>query len=164
VGAGRLVWLAAGPHELAGAGDAAVPGDVRRLFAAAYAWAAHEPFAELRLAPTRAEPDAEGWARLREQVAVRVERTGPRRNLLEVSNRSGEPQAGLLLRVYLNTASHAVEVGRTTLQQEEPQPIFDWDANHFDLRLPELPAGGSRAFTLDVEPLGEAGRAARAPG
>jgi hypothetical protein len=154
-GPGRLLWLAAGPAELADAGGA-IGSDGKRLLAAAYAWAAREPFAEvLAFAPPLADPqlDAADWARLRERVAVRVERTGPHRSLVEVTNRDAEPLAGLLLRVYLNTATEDVRVGRTTLQQEEPDPIFDWPKHQLDLRLPQLAVGESRAYTLDVEPL-----------
>jgi hypothetical protein len=153
-GAGRLLWLAAGPAEIAGDGE--VGSDGKRLLAAAYAWAAREPFAEV-LAPeppvAGEQPDAEAWERLRDQVAVRVERTGPHRSLIEVTNRDAEPRAGLLLRVYLNTSTADVQVGRTTLQQEEPDPIFDWPRNQVDVALPELAAGASRAYTFDVEPL-----------
>jgi hypothetical protein len=155
VGAGRLVWLAAGPGEIVALGDDNVGGDVRRLIAAAYAWAAREPFAEV-LAPTpdAAQPSA-GVAqglRLNERIAVRVERTGPQRSLVEVSNRNATPAAGLLLRVYLNTETHDVEVERTTLQQAPAEPSFEWAENRLDLRLPELAAGASQSYTLDIVP------------
>ncbi len=165
LGAGRLLWLAAGPAEIAGSGRDAAGDDAHRLFAAAYAWAAREPFAEvLNSTPglAAAELDPAAWRELRKRVAVRVERTGPHRSLVEVTNLDAAPRAGLLLRVHLNTPAKGVEVGRTTLQQEEPMPTFDRATNQVDLRLPELAARSSRAFTLDIEPLSAGAPAARA--
>ena len=158
MGAGRLVWLAAGPAEIAAAGDDTAGGDVRRLLAAAYAWAAREPFAEVvDTAPGAAsrEPDPALARRLRERVAVRIERSGPQRSLVEVSNRDATPLAGLWLRVYLNTETGDVEIGRTTLQQAEPEPSFDWAQNRLDMRLPALAAGASQSYTLDIVPLAD---------
>jgi hypothetical protein len=156
VGAGRLVWLAAGPPELADASTAAARAGMGRLVAAAWAWAAREPFAEV-LAPAPRAGESAAAADLNEQVVVRVERKGPQRSLVEVSNRDRVPLAGLRLVVYLNTPAVHVEVARTTLQQEPPEPSFDRNREQIELALPELAAGASRAYTFDVET-----RAARA--
>ena len=156
VGAGRLVWLAAEPAEIANAALDAEARDGRRLLAAAYAWAAREPFAEVLAAkPARGQEqlDPAAWLRLRERVAVRVERIGPHRSLVEVTNRDGAAWADLLLRVHLNTPTQDVEVGRTTLQQAKPELSFDWARNRVDVRLPQLAARASRAYTFDIAPL-----------
>ena len=57
------------------------------------------------------------------------------------------------LRVYLNTETDDVEIERTTLQQAPAEPSFDWAENRLDLRLPELAAGASQSYTLDIVPL-----------
>ncbi len=156
VGAGRLVWLAAGPAEVAVARADTPGGDIRRVVAAAYAWAAREPFAEVLAATpggAARKSDPAFDSGLRDRIAVRVGRTGPQRSLIEVSNRDATPIADLLLRVYLNTETVDVDVERTTLQQTQPHPSFNRAENRVDLRLPELAGGESQSYTLDIAPL-----------
>jgi hypothetical protein len=152
LGLGRLVWLAAGP-DLSAAGATAPGGDFARLAAAAFAWAAREPFAEV-LAPAGALPAAMAPARAGPgpDLEAEVRRVGPRRHLVEVTNRGSEAARDAVVRVHLNAPIAQLAVQRTLLQQEEPRFRFDARAQQVDLRLPELAAGRSLAYALDQGP------------
>ncbi len=151
LGAGRLVWLGAGP-DLSAAGATTPGGDFARLAAAAFAWAAREPFPEV-IAAGAGEPDAPGPTGERApDLDAELRRMGPRRHLLEVTHRGGGPAREVVLRVHLNARVERVAVQRTLLQQEEPRFRFDRGAQQVDLLLPELAAGRSLAFTLDLDP------------
>jgi hypothetical protein len=155
LGAGRLVWLGAGP-ELSAAGATTPGGDFARLCAAAFAWAAREPFAEaLPLAGAPGERDAAPAAL--SALDAELSRLGPQRHLLEVTNRGGETLVGAVVRVHLNRPVERVAMGRTVLQQDEPRWRFEARAQHVDLRLPELRAGRSLAYTLDLDAAVEVG-------
>lgn len=144
LGHGRIAWLAAGPES--SAGD---PG-LDRVVQAALAWCAREPFVEVLPGPDGAA-DAAAWRRLRGGVVATVQRAGPQRSVVEVSNRNREPVAGAALRVHLNDQVTRVAVDRTTLQQAPVRAYVDRARGHVDVRLPELDAGERFAFTLDVE-------------
>jgi hypothetical protein len=155
LGAGRLVWLGAGP-ELSAAGATTPGGDFARLAAAAFAWAAREPYAEaLPLAAAPGEPRYEPASP--SPLAAELRRLGPQRHLLEVTNRGASALAHGVVRVHLNRAALRVAMGRTVLQQDEPRWRFDARAQHVDVRLPELPAGRSLGYTLDLDAAAEAG-------
>jgi hypothetical protein len=152
-GAGRLVWLGAGPDRSA-AGATAPGGDFARLVAATFAWAAREPFAEVlpaeagRATVSEASPlppDAP-------DLAAEVSRLGPRRHLIDVTNRGRDSARGGVVRVHLNAPVERLAMQRTVLQQDEPRFHFDPRAQHVDLRLPELAGGRSLAYTLDLDP------------
>jgi len=151
IGPGRLVWLGAGP-DLSAAGATTPGGDFARLAAAAFAWAAREPYAEVlaraggpreasQPAPDEPEPDLD----------AEVHRVGPRRHRVEVTNRGRGVAREAVVRVHLNARIERLAVQRTLLQQDEPRFRFDPRAQHVDLRLPELAAGRSLAYTLDLE-------------
>jgi len=170
LGAGRLVWLGAGP-ELSAAGATTPGGDFARLAAAAFAWAAREPFAEtLPLsdppgASLAGAPDGPPAARAAPAPAspapapldAELSRLGPQRHLLEVTNRGASALARAVVRVHLNRPVLRVALGRTVLQQDEPRWRFDARAQHVDVRLPELPAGRSLGYTLDLDAAAEEG-------
>jgi hypothetical protein len=149
LGSGRLVWLGAGPDRSA-AGATAPGGDFARLAAAAFAWAAREPFAEVL-------PASGGGARAAEpDVAAVVSRQGPRRHLIDVTNRGRTPARGAVVRVHLNAPVERLSVQRTILQQEEPRFHFDPRGQHVDVRVPDLAGGRSLAYALDLDPAGDA--------
>jgi hypothetical protein len=174
LGAGRLVWLGAGPERSA-AGAAAPGRDFARLAAAAFAWAAREPFAEVLAGeePARSEgrppaaasapggggqdPEAGG------ALEAELRRLGPRRHLLEVTHRGREPLRGGVVRVHLNARVERLAVGRTLLQQEEPRVRFDARAQHVDVRLPELAGRRHLAYTIDLDPAEGAAEGAGRP-
>ena len=136
LGAGRLVWLGAGP-DLSAAGVLTPANELGRLTAAAFAWAAREPFA----ASAAAGLDA------------RVRRQGPRRHLVDVTNRGvGASAPGASLVVHLNAAAERVAVARTILQQAEPRFRFHPREQEVEIDLPALAAGESLSFTLDLDP------------
>jgi hypothetical protein len=96
------------------------------------------------------------WKRLRAGLAATLTRAGPHRGLLEVTNRNREELRGAVLRVHLNTPLEAVEIGRTTLQQEPALAHFEPSAQRVDVVLPEIPGGASRSYTLDLKPAADA--------
>jgi hypothetical protein len=153
IGAGRLVWLGAGPDRSA-AGATAPGGDFARLVAATFAWAAREPYAEV-LAPVAGLTQASGGSRLPPEapdLAAEVSRVGSRRHRVDVTNRGRTPARGGVVRVHLNTPVERLALQRTVLQQDEPRFHFDPRAQHVDVRLPELAAGRSLAYSLDLDP------------
>jgi hypothetical protein len=152
LGAGRLLWLGAGPDRSA-AGATAPGGDFARLVAASFAWAAREPYAEV-LAPVDGdETPADGSApSLASDLAAELRRLGPRRHLLDVTNRGRDAARGRVVRVHLNAPVERLAMQRTILQQDEPRFSFDPSAQHVDIRLPELARGRSLAYTLDLDP------------
>ncbi len=153
IGAGRLVWLGAGPDRSA-AGATAPGGDFARLVAATFAWAAREPYAEI-LPPVAAAANAPDGSPLPPEapdLAAEVSRVGPRRHLVDVTNRGRDAARGGVVRVHLNAPVERLAVQRTVLQQDEPRFHFDPRAQHVDVRLPELAAGRSLAYTLDLDP------------
>lgn len=152
LGAGRLVWLGAGP-DLSTAGVMTPGGDFTRLTAAAFAWAARQPYAEVAAPADLAPGDAAAAS-----LDAQLKRLGPRRHLVEVTNRGGREAQGGTLIVYLNVPVQRVELHRTILQQDEPRFKFLPGEQRLEIRLPGLAAGASLAFTLDLD-LPEAGRA-----
>ena len=84
---------------------------------------------------------------------MQVSRTGPNRLLLEASYRGDRPLEGVVVRVHLNAPTGNAVVGRTTIQQEEPNAEFDLGAQRVDVWLPALDRGANTAFTIDLEPL-----------
>ncbi len=153
LGAGRLVWLGAGPDRSA-AGATAPGGDFARLVAASFAWAAREPYAEVLPAPVDAAKDGRGATSTPEapDLAAELRRIGPRRHLLDVTNRGRTTARGGIVRVHLNAPVERLAMRRTVVQQDEPRFHFDPRAQHVDLRVPELPRGRSLAYTLDLDP------------
>jgi hypothetical protein len=97
------------------------------------------------------------WRRLQTGLTATIRRAGPRRHLIDVVNRSREAVAGAVLRIHINDSVHAVDVERTTLQQEEPIVSVDLAAETVDIALPRLAGGSRHAYTLDLERAGEAG-------
>jgi hypothetical protein len=153
LGAGRLVWLGAGP-DLSAAGATTPGGDFARLAAAAFAWAAREPQAEVLPAAgdasSRAAPAGEAGPA--PDLAAEMRRLGPHRHLLEVTNRGGAAARGRVVRIHVNARFERARVQRTVLQQDEPGFRLRPAAGQVDVRLPELAAGRSLAYTLDLDP------------
>jgi len=153
IGAGRLVWLGAGPDRSA-AGATAPGGDFARLVAATFAWAAREPYAEV-LPPAAGPANASDGSPVPPDppdLAAELRRLGPRRHLVDVTNRGRESARGAVVRVHLNVPVERLAMQRTVLQQDEPRFHFDPRAQHVDVRLPEIAGGRSLAYTLDLDP------------
>jgi len=152
LGLGRLVWLGAGP-DLSAAGATTPGGDFARLASATFAWAAREPYAEV-IAGGGPESDLDAELR----------RMGPRRHLVEVTNRGSAAAREAVVRVHLNARVDRLAVQRTVLQQQEPRFGFDRRAQRVDLHVFELAAGRSLAFTLDLDSASEARSEPKASG
>jgi hypothetical protein len=94
------------------------------------------------------------WRRLQTGLTATIRRAGPRRHLIDVVNRSREAVTGAVLRIHINDSVHAVDVERTTLQQEKPVLSVDLAAETVDIVLPPLAGGSRHAYTLDLERAG----------
>jgi hypothetical protein len=81
-----------------------------------------------------------------------MRRLGPHRHLLEVTNRGGAAARGRVVRIHVNARFERARVQRTVLQQDEPGFRLRPAAGQVDVRLPELAAGRSLAYTLDLDP------------
>jgi hypothetical protein len=107
------------------------------------------------------------WEDRRDRLVAAVERTGPQRWLLEVSNLGPEPLAGAVIRIHLNRAVRSAAVERTVLLQEEPRLRLRRAQEQLDVILPEVPAGTSQAYSVDIvssSPLVESGTDRGRPG
>jgi hypothetical protein len=151
LGSGRLAWLGACPDRSA-AGATTPGGDFARLAAATFAWAAREPYAEVLRGASGEAATAARSAPLAADLAAEMRRLGPRRHLLEVTNRGGAAVREGVVRVHLNAPIERVALERTVLQQEAARPSFRKREAQLDLRLPELAPGRSLAYTLDLDP------------
>lgn len=96
------------------------------------------------------EGEVRRWVEARSSIGASVRRAGPRRLLVDVSNRSRDAVAGVALRVYLNRSALSAKVGVTTLGQEAPLLEFRAGEEQLDLDLPPLPPRGSVAYYLDL--------------
>lgn len=134
-GKGRLVWLAFEPSAVPV--DDADRGNLKRIYRNAFAWAAGEPIGELSTS-------------LAGEVEFSMTRSGPYRVQLAVTNRSEQPAADLVVRVYPNRALGEVRAGATMLFRAEPEVRVD--EQHVDLLLPALQPGASRDYALDLLP------------
>jgi hypothetical protein len=101
--------------------------------------------------------DVAEWRRLRAGLSASTERVGPARRLVVAVNRNRETVRGAVLRVHLNDSLRGAEVGRTTLQQQQPVVRMDRRRERLDIVLPDLPGGSQTAYTLDLQPLTEIG-------
>ena len=130
-------------------------GDFARLVAATFAWAAREPYAEV-LPPAAGRANAsDGSPRQPDapDLAAEVRRLGPRRHLVDVTNRGRDSARGAVVRVHLNAPVERVAMQRTILHQDEPRFQLDRRARHVDVRVPEIAGGRSLAYTLDLDPV-----------
>jgi hypothetical protein len=91
------------------------------------------------------------WRRLHGGVSATLDRVGPQRSVLGVTNDNREAVRGAVLRVHVNRPVLRAEVQRTTLQQASPALIFERRAERVDIALPDLPGDTSQAFSLDLE-------------
>lgn len=94
----------------------------------------------------------ESWEERRNRLAVALERSGPQRWLLKVSNLGSEPLSGVVVRIHLNRPFRSAGIERTVLLQESPQLRIRRAAEQLDVILPEVPAGASRAYSVDIDP------------
>lgn len=139
IGEGRLVWLGARPQDALASSDPTEPG-LDRLFAAAYAWVAREPFLEVDAPPE-----------IRHVLETAIAREGPSRHLVRVTNGAPRTVRGAVLQIHLNSSYFYVDVKKTVLQQEEPVIRIERGAQRVDFLLPDLGPRRSMAYTLDVE-------------
>jgi len=92
------------------------------------------------------------WVGLQREIAARIERQGPSRLLLNVSNQAGSEARDIVLRIYLNEPAARVDVTRTQLLQGEPEIYFLPGRDSLEIALPPLPASAHRAYTVDFVP------------
>ena len=157
IGQGRLVWLAAGPECAEGGLDAHTP--IARLLRAALAWAADEPV--LEVVPPDWTPDAQGeplraqWQELRTALATSVERAGPERLLVNLTNLSDRPLRAHL-RLHGVPSAREPRIAATELFQTLPSAHRERASDTLEIVPPELPRGESQSFYVDFEDRGGA--------
>jgi len=95
------------------------------------------------------------WLRSRAVIDVSVRRAGPRRLILQITNRAAEDVAGVVVRVHLNEPIRAAEVAGTKLFAAPPELVLSADREAADLFLPRLEGSSSAAYHLDTEPVSE---------
>jgi len=95
------------------------------------------------------------WQRSRAVIDVSVRRAGPRRLILQITNRAAEDVAGLVVRVHLNEPIRAAEVSGTKLFATPPRLALSADREAADLFVPRLEGSSSAAYHLDTEPVDE---------
>lgn len=155
VGAGRLVWLGAGPESL---WDATIEDwhPATRLLGSTLAWLRRQPTLEVRSgsqpASSTATSTADESSERTPPVTAAYDRVGPNRLLLRVTNPGEADATGAVVRVYLNVPVTDAQVGGTTVLQAIPNLILRPGAEHIDLLIPDLAAGRSTAYTLDFTP------------
>jgi peptidoglycan/xylan/chitin deacetylase (PgdA/CDA1 family) len=99
------------------------------------------------------------WWRGRDQVHLAVERAGPRRVRIRLTNRGASSLDGLAVRIYTNIPTQRIQVSGTQVFQEllarwqgrAPEVRLRAGAEHADLILPTIGAGESQNFDLDYE-------------
>lgn len=92
------------------------------------------------------------WTLTRSSIDASVRRAGPRRLLVELTNRSRSDADGLVLRLHLNERAGEARAESTKLMQEAPQLRSARDAESIDLVLPRLAARTSFAYSVDYAP------------
>jgi hypothetical protein len=117
----------------------AQPADLLRKLAGRGAWVA-----------TRSELSS--WARTRSSIEARVQRAGPRRLFVAVTNHARQPAAGVVLRLHLNERTLRAGVEATAVGQRVPALRFRSGRESLDLALPELAARRSASYAIDYEP------------
>lgn len=91
------------------------------------------------------------WRAQRDRLVAVVERTGPQRWLLKVSNLGDQPLSDAVVRVHLNRPVHDASIEGTAVLQESPRLRAVPGSEQIDVLLPEVPAGESRAYSVDVD-------------
>lgn len=93
------------------------------------------------------------WLRSRAVLDASVRRAGPRRLVVEVTNRAGGDVDGVVLRVHLNEPIREARAAGTKLFSTAPALALSSDRESADLALPRLEGRSSAAYNLDTEPV-----------
>jgi hypothetical protein len=88
------------------------------------------------------------WWQRRAQIELSAVRTGPHRVHLIATNRGAEPVRDLAVRLHPNSAIREARASATALFRAAPEVRIAGD--HVDVLLPELGAGSTRDYTLDL--------------
>lgn len=99
---------------------------------------------------TRRELSA--WTRTRAAVDASLRRAGPRRLIVEVTNRGVATAGDLVLRVHLNEPALAARAEATQLFRPDAPVRLTPGGETVDLVLPPLDPRASAAYSLDYEP------------
>ncbi|MCP5039637.1 MAG: DUF4350 domain-containing protein [bacterium] len=141
IGEGRLLWIGAGP-ESSVAGNASALRLHDSLYLDALHWAARQP-AIVMLA-------SDVPLHMRERIHAGVQVEGRYRLRVEVSNRSEDPASHVVLRLFFNRETGAIDVVRTTVLQRLPglerAPQGEW----LDFSMPKLAGNSSLSLLVDT--------------
>jgi len=95
--------------------------------------------------------EARAWFANREAVRTSVTQAGPNRLLVNVSNRAEADVAGLGLRLWINRPAGSIETAAINVGQTVPQVVFQRASESAEIALPDLAAGSSIAFYVDLD-------------
>jgi hypothetical protein len=95
--------------------------------------------------------DLSQWQRGRGVVDATLRRAGPRRLVIEVSNRFREPMEGVVLRIHTNEPTARATVEGTTLGQATARARRAADSESIDLLLPRIAARTNLSWSVDFE-------------
>jgi len=95
--------------------------------------------------------DVSRWNRSRSSVASSVERVGPLRLLVRVTNRGEKTLRDVGLRIQMNRPVSALSISATELGQKVPALLHRAGAESADFVVGELRPGGSHGYTIDFE-------------
>jgi peptidoglycan/xylan/chitin deacetylase (PgdA/CDA1 family) len=90
------------------------------------------------------------WWQQRAQVDLALRRSGPQRVQLSLTNRGLQPQRELAVRIHPNHEIAEARASATVVFRAEP--VLRRSAEYVDVLLPELPAGASREYAIDLLP------------
>ncbi len=93
----------------------------------------------------------ETWRAARAGLQVAVTQAGPNRLLVNVSNRSKLDVAGVGLRLWINRPASSIETAAINLGQVVPRVVFDRASESAGISMPDLTAGSTVAFYVDLD-------------
>lgn len=95
--------------------------------------------------------EASTWFAQREAIRTSVTQAGPNRLLVNVSNRAEVDVAGLGLRLWINRPASSIETEAINIGQAVPRVTFQRASESAEIALPDLVAGSSIAFYIDLD-------------
>jgi hypothetical protein len=95
--------------------------------------------------------EAADWMAMRSGARVSVSTVGPRRMLVNVTNRWTEDLEGVGLHLWINRPAASIEVSAVSLGQALPRVEFDRATESARLALPRLRSGATLGFTIDLD-------------
>jgi hypothetical protein len=94
---------------------------------------------------------ASSWLAARAGLSVSVTQAGPNRILVNVSNRSDIAVTGVGLRLWINRPASSIQTGAINVGQVVPGVVFHRASESAEISMPDLAAGSTVAFYIDLD-------------